>query len=195
VLVIDDGSTDRTAEVAELAGAKVIKHPANQGKGAVLRTGFKAAGDADIIITMDTDGQHDPAEIPKLIAPILAGEADMVNGSRYIEGNGKNTPAYRRVGQKVPDKATHLSSGLNITDSQSGFLAYAIHIAHVFMFIQNDFGIESEMLTDAANTGLNIPWVESGVQYQMPIQPVIKLNRMHYKPMSLEVKSFWVGLT
>jgi glycosyltransferase involved in cell wall biosynthesis len=88
VLVIDDGSTDRTAEVAELAGAEVIKHPANQGKGAVLRTGFKAAGGADIIITMDTDGQHshtlywrtpyvrvtfssrmqhDLAEIPKLV--------------------------------------------------------------------------------------------------------------------------------
>ncbi len=67
VLVIDDGSTDRTAEVAELAGAEVIKHPANQGKGAAQRIGFEAASGADIIITMDSDSQHDPAEIPKLI--------------------------------------------------------------------------------------------------------------------------------
>jgi glycosyltransferase involved in cell wall biosynthesis len=123
VLVIDDGSTDRTAEVAELAGAEVIRHPINRGKGAALRSGFHAAREADVIVTMDSDGQHHPSEISKLIAPILEGEADVVNGSRYMNGNGKNTPRYRRLGQKVLDRATNFSSGLDVTDSQSGFRA------------------------------------------------------------------------
>ena len=167
VLVIDDGSTDRSVKIAELAGAEVIRHSANMGKGAALRTGFEAAGGADIIVTLDTDGQHDPGEIPKLIAPILAGEADMVNGSRYISGNGKETPAYRRVGQKVLDRATNLGSGLSITDTQSGFRAYTGSAVSAFKFRNNGFGIESEMLTDAANAGLRIKEVEIGVRYDV----------------------------
>ena len=142
--------------MAELAGAEVIRHPINRGKGAALRSGFNAANGADIIVTMDADGQHYPSEIPNLIAPILEGEADVVNGSRYMNGNGKNTPKYRRLGQKVLDKATNFSSGLDITDSQSGFRAFAAHTVPAFRFKQNGFGIESEMLADAANVGLRV---------------------------------------
>jgi glycosyltransferase involved in cell wall biosynthesis len=167
VIVIDDGSTDRTAEVAAMAGAEVIRHPHNMGKGAALKTGFEAASGADIIVTLDTDGQHDPDEIPKLIAPILAGEADMVNGSRYLNGSGRNTPAYRRLGQAVLDKATNLNSGLDITDSQSGFRAFAAHAMPAFRFKQTGFGIESEMLMDAARAGLRIREVEIGVRYDV----------------------------
>ncbi|WP_369425456.1 glycosyltransferase family 2 protein, partial [Methanothrix sp.] len=123
VIVVDDGSSDRTAEVARLAGAEVIRHPTNMGKGAALRTGFMAAEGADVIVTLDSDGQHDPADIPRLIQPVLHGEADMVNGSRYLRGNRKDTPLYRRVGQRVLDMATNLDSGLRVTDSQSGFRA------------------------------------------------------------------------
>ncbi|AKB16441.1 glycosyltransferase family 2 protein [Methanosarcina thermophila] len=123
VIVVDDGSSDRTAEVAGKAGAEVVRHETNRGKGAALKTGFTAAADlgADVIVTMDSDGQHNPAEIPRLVAPILKGEADMVNGSRYLNGLDKNTPAYRRVGQTILDGVTNLNSGLRITDSQSGF--------------------------------------------------------------------------
>jgi glycosyltransferase involved in cell wall biosynthesis len=115
---------------------------------------------------MDTDGQHDPEEIPKLVAPILAGEADMVNGSRYVNGNGKNTPFYRRIGQNVLDKATNLNSGLHITDTQSGFRAFAARVAPVFKFRSNGLAIESEMLMDAANAGLRVKEVEIGVEYK-----------------------------
>jgi len=167
VIVVDDGSSDRTAEVAELAGAEIIKHPINLGKGAALRTGFEASGDTDIIVTIDTDGQHDPVEIPKLAAPIMAGEADMVNGSRYMNGSDRNTPAYRRVGQTVLDKATNLNSGLKITDTQSGFRAFAGSAVSAFKFRNNGFGIESEMLTDAANAGLRVKEVEIGVRYDV----------------------------
>ena len=167
VIVIDDGSSDNTTEIAELAGAEVIKHPSNIGKGAALKTGFEAAKESEIIVTLDSDGQHNPEEIPKLITPLIKGEADIVNGSRYINGDKKNTPSYRRLGQTVLDKATNLGSGLKITDSQSGFRAFARHTLPVFRFNCSDFSIESEMLMDAANAGLQIKEVEIGVRYDV----------------------------
>ncbi|HOV81978.1 MAG TPA: glycosyltransferase [Methanothrix sp.] len=97
------------------------------------------AGDS-IIVTIDSDGQHDPADIPRLVEPILRGEADLVNGSRYLNGNKKDTPLYRRLGQMVLDTATNLESGL---------------------------AIESEMLADAAAAGLRIKEVEIGVRYDV----------------------------
>ncbi len=169
VIVIDDGSIDRTSEVARLAGAEVIRHHKNMGKGAALKTGFELAGlnGAKVIVTMDSDGQHDPEEIPKLVAPILAGEADMVNGSRYINGNKKDTPFYRRIGQNVLDKVTNLNSGLHITDTQSGFRAFAKNTLPVFRFKSSGLAIESEMLMDAANARLRIKEVEIGVRYDV----------------------------
>ena len=167
VIVIDDGSTDNTAEIARLAGANVIKHSSNQGKGAALKTGFKAVRDTDIIVTMDSDGQHKPEDIKKLVSPIENGEADLVNGSRYLKRKKNDTPSYRRVGQTVLDKATNIGSGLNITDSQSGFRAFAAHTIHAFRFSSPNFGIESEMLMDAANAGLRIKEVEIGVRYDV----------------------------
>ncbi len=157
VIVVDDGSSDRTAEVARLAGAEVIRHQKNMGKGAALKTGFEALNDLQseaylhisggmgpksgnesqnghgIIVTIDTDGQHDPADIPKLVEPILKGEADMVNGSRYLNGNKKDTPFYRRMGQKVLDAATNLDSGLSVTDTQSGFRAFSSQQISVYL--------------------------------------------------------------
>ncbi|MGB9980547.1 glycosyltransferase family 2 protein [Methanobacterium sp.] len=167
VIVIDDGSTDNTVEIAQLAGAKVICHSSNKGKGAALKTGFKAAKDSEIIVTIDSDGQHNPEEIPKLLNPIINGKADVVNGSRYINGNKKDTPSYRRIGQTVLDKATNFNSGLDITDSQSGFRAFARHAVPAFRFSCIDFGIESEMLMDAANAGLRIKEVEISVRYDV----------------------------
>ncbi|NJD52080.1 MAG: glycosyltransferase family 2 protein [Candidatus Methanoperedens sp.] len=169
VIVVDDGSLDRTAEIARFAGAEVISHTKNMGKGAALKTGFDLAGQngSKVIVTMDTDGQHNPAEIPKLVSPILQGEADMVNGSRYMNGKDKNTPFYRRIGQNVLDKATNLNSGLHITDTQSGFRAFARHTLPVFRFKSNGLAIESEMLKDASNAGLNIKEVEIGVRYDV----------------------------
>ena len=167
IIVIDDGSSDNTAEIAYLAGAEVIKHPYNQGKGSALKTGFKAAINSDIIVTIDSDGQHNPRDIKKLVEPIQNGEADIVNGSRYLNGKKSDTPSYRRVGQTVLDRATKIGSGLELTDSQSGFRAFAIHTVPIFRFSSSNFGIESEMLIDAANAGLRIKEVEIGVRYDV----------------------------
>lgn len=167
VIVVDDGSVDNTVEIAKLAGADVISHETNKGKGAALKTGLLAARNSDVIVTLDSDGQHNYDEIPKLIAPIIDGEADVVNGSRYLKGDKKDTPRYRRVGQTVLDKATKVSSGFDITDSQSGFRAFARHTIPAFRFKCDGFGIESEMLMDAANAGLRIKEVEIGVRYDL----------------------------
>jgi glycosyltransferase involved in cell wall biosynthesis len=174
VIVVDDGSSDRTAEIARKAGAEVIVHEVNKGKGAALKTGFAAADNlgADIIVTMDSDGQHNPAEIPKLVDPIIKGEADMVNGSRYLNGLDKNTPAYRRVGQTILDRVTNLNSGLEITDSQSGFRAFAASTKDIFRFTAQGMAIESEMLADAGKSGLRIAEVEIGVRYDVDCSTV-----------------------
>ncbi len=169
VIVVDDGSSDRTSEVAKLAGAYVIRHPKNMGKGMALKTGFEyvSLNGAKVVVTMDSDGQHDPEEIPKLVEPILKGEADVVNGSRYMNGNGKNTPFYRRIGQNILDSATNLNTGLHVTDTQSGFRAFSRDTLSLFRFKSSGLAIESEMLSDAANAGLKIKEVEIGVRYDV----------------------------
>ena len=165
VIVVDDGSTDRTAEVARKAGAQVIVHEASKGKAESLKVGFNTAADmgADIIVTMDSDGQHNPADIPRLVAPILKGDADMVNGSRYLNYPGKNVPLYRRVGQTLQDTTAKMNFNLKITDTQSGFRAYAASTKDIFRFSGEKASIENEMLADAGRSGLRIKEVEIGV--------------------------------
>ena len=202
VIVIDDGSSDRTAEIARKAGAEVIVHEVNTGKGGALRTGFAAAlkMGADVIVTMDSDAQHNPADIPKLAAPIIKGEADMVNGSRYLYGKDKNTPAYRRVGQKILDNATKRYSGLNVTDSQSGFRAFAASIVDVFRFNAQGMAVESEMLADAGKASLRIKEVEITVRYDVdgstkePIQHGLEVLFGIFKDMEFNKSLFYFAV-
>lgn len=167
VIVIDDGSTDCTAEVARLAGAHVIEHKKNRGKGEALKTGFCEAckNGTKIIVTIDADGQHNPDEIPKVVKPILCKDAEIVIGSRYLNGN--SIPLYRRIGQEILDRATNINSDTGISDTQSGFRAFAVHVVPYFKFKRNGFSIESEMLTDAADAGLKIEEVDIGVRYDV----------------------------
>jgi len=137
------------------------------GKGQALKTGFYAAfnNGTKIIVTIDADGQHDPDEIPKVIAPIISMEANMVIGSRYLNGN--NIPFIRHMGQIFLDHMTNLNSGVKVTDTQSGFRAFDIDTAKKFSFGQNGFSIESEMLAEAANAGSIIKEVDIGVRYDV----------------------------
>ena len=167
VLVIDDGSTDNTSRIAEDAGARVIKHYNNLGKGVSLRDAFGEVLGYDVVVTIDGDGQHNPDEIPNLTRPIIEGRADFVNGSRYLDGFDDDTPAYRRVGQRVLDIATNITSGTNVTDSQSGFRAFSGKTIKFFRFRDTGFGIESEMLADAAEHNLKIIEVPITVRYDV----------------------------
>ncbi len=167
VLVIDDGSSDNTSKIAGDAGARIIRHPTNLGKGVSLRDAFGEVSGYDIVVTIDGDGQHDPDEIPKLIAPIREGNADLVNGSRYLDGFDEETPAYRRVGQRVLDIATNITSGTSVTDSQSGFRAFRGNTIKYYGFMDTGFGIESEMLADAAQHDLRILEVPITVRYDV----------------------------
>lgn len=167
VLVIDDGSSDNTSEIAKNAGASVLNHPTNFGKGVSLKDAFAKVDGYDIVVTIDGDGQHNPDEIPKLIEPIAEGNADFVNGSRYLYGFEKNTPAYRRVGQKVLDIATNITAGTSVTDSQSGFRAFRGKTIECYKFRDPGFGIESEMIADAAENNLKITEVPITVKYDV----------------------------
>ena len=126
VVVVDDGSSDGTGVAAAAAGATVVRLPFNLGIGAAVQTGFRWAleRDYDLAVRLDGDGQHDPAELPKLLAPIERGEADVVTGSRFREEeDGYRPPLGRRVGITWFARLVSLLSGQRVTDTTSGFQA------------------------------------------------------------------------
>lgn len=167
VVVIDDGSNDATALVAELAGAEVVRHDVNRGKGVALKTAFEVAIEhgADILVVLDSDGQHNPDDIPHVVAPIINGEADMVNGSRFLTAKNE-VPKYRRVGQEVLTRATNVN-GVDVTDSQNGFRAFSKDTFGAFRFKQTGLAVESEMLIDAVDAGFKIVEVPIGCRYDV----------------------------
>ncbi|MHC1680317.1 MAG: glycosyltransferase family 2 protein [Methanomassiliicoccales archaeon] len=169
VIVIDDGSSDRTRELATEAGAEVISHTVNKGKAAAMMTGFARARELNPLVTVmiDADGQMDPDLIPNVSAPVLQGVADLVIGSRYI-GTVTDTPKHRRVGQKVLNKATTIGSSVEVTDSQSGYRALSLKALNNTNFNSDRFNIESEMITYFSEIGLAITEVSVTVRYDVP---------------------------
>lgn len=155
VIVVDDGSTDNTARVAELAGATVIRHDENRGKGAAIQSIVAEARKRppDILVLLDADSQHNPDEIPALIKPISEG-FDLVIGSR--EAQKDRTPTYRRIGQRVLSRSTRLISKHSVSDSQSGFRALSRRAMDELELREKGFAVESEMLAQAAGKNLRI---------------------------------------
>ena len=126
VVVVDDASTDETADVAEAHGATVLRLPFNVGIGGAVQTGFKyaLANGYDVAVRLDGDGQHDPSELPKLLGPIERGEANLVIGSRFADGSGSYRPPFaRRMGIRVFARLVSLLGGQRVTDTTSGFIA------------------------------------------------------------------------
>ena len=125
VVVVDDGSVDRTAEVAAEHGAHVIRLPFNLGIGGAVQTGFRYAWENgyDLAVRVDGDGQHDPAELPKVLAPVLAGEADICVGSRFTGAEGYRSSATRRVGIRLLALVVSAIARQRVTDTTSGFQA------------------------------------------------------------------------
>jgi glycosyltransferase involved in cell wall biosynthesis len=157
VLVVDDGSQDRTAEVSLQAGATVVRHIIRLGAGGALSTGFAAAlkTSCEIILTMDGDGQHRPEEIPTLLDPIMKQQADIVIGSRTM-GRIGTMPLLKRIGNRALSIATSLATGTKLTDSQSGFRAYRREVLEYAIHKAWDYRWASEILVLASKANLTI---------------------------------------
>lgn len=169
IIVCDDGSSDMTAKIAARLGADVVKHERNQGYGAALKSLFERARhfDADVLVTLDADGQHNPAEIPRLLKPITAREADIVIGSRFAGVQGKQEmPLYRRFGAKIITRMVNGSAKNGVRDSQSGFRAYNRQAISRLNVIEAGMGASVEILLKASKSGLRIQEVPSSISYK-----------------------------
>ena len=167
IIVCDDGSTDSTSEIAESLGATVIKHAKNSGYGMAIRSIFLKSREinADILVTLDADGQHKIEDINKIIKPVVDGEADISIGSRFLKEDN-NTPGYRKLGVKIITKVTNSSLSEKITDAQSGFRAYNNKVLQSLTPADSGMGISTEILIKSSNLGLKIVEVPTEIQYE-----------------------------
>lgn len=168
VVVIDDGSTDDTAETAALAGGHVIRHARNLGKGMAIRSAWLYARerDPDALVLLDGDHQHDPKDIPRLVGPVLLGKADVVLGVRW--GKTSRMPMYRRIGKRALDYATAVGAknGM-LTDSQSGYRAFSRQSLVSLEPAENGLSIESQMLLEAQEKNLRIVGEDIDIRYDL----------------------------
>jgi glycosyltransferase involved in cell wall biosynthesis len=152
-LVVDDGSTDGTDNVARAHGARVITHAINLGKGAAMKTGCAAglAAGCDVLVLMDADGQHRPSDLPAIVGPILSGEADLVLGRRRFTGQ---MPATARLGNWGLTRLFTVMFGATYGDTQCGLRAFTSDAYYKVDWLATDYAVETEMLVRAARARL-----------------------------------------
>jgi glycosyltransferase involved in cell wall biosynthesis len=170
VIVCDDGSTDETAKEAQIAGATVIRHSVNKGYGSAIKTLFRTAkeNNADVMVTLDADGQHDPDQIPNVVEPILNEGFDIVIGSRFLNTHDREkVPSYRSFGIKTLTLLTKAASYRNITDAQSGFRAYSKFALSQIQLNEGGMAISAEILLRASRQNLSIKEVPATVIYDI----------------------------
>lgn len=169
VIVVDDCSRDRTAELAKKAGAHVIKMPQNGGKAKALLTGLKEAERFGCFaaVMLDGDGQHRTDDIETVLGPVIEGKADLVIGSRFL-GEQTGIPRYRVFGQKLINSLSNVSSRVDMTDSQSGMRALSRRALRNLDFVSDGYNVESDMITHFADVGLTIKEVPISVRYDVP---------------------------
>lgn len=174
VLVIDDGSSDDTADRAREAGAEVVAHAENRGYGAALATAFEEARDRRVedLVILDGDGQHDPGDVERLLAARRDGDADVVIGSRFLDGADGDLPLYRRFGIGVVNVLTNLSMGRprsGVSDAQSGFRAYgpAAIASLAEADIDANMGASTDILHHVRREGLDVAEVPVDVSYDV----------------------------
>ncbi len=173
VLVVDDGSTDETAVLAESAGAAVLRQTVNQGKGAALRAGFRRALDTGqaAVITLDADGQHDPAEIPAFVAAFEADDADLIIGARDF----RQMPPTRRFSNRIGGWLFSWALGQPIRDNQSGYRLVSRRLMEATLASdQGGFEFEVEMITTCVRYGYRLGWV--------PIRTIYAGESSHIRP-------------
>lgn len=165
IVVVDDGSKDETFERAKQTGVTALRHRLNRGKGAATKTGIEAAKlqGADIIVTMDGDGQHNPADIARLIEPILANHCDVVLGTRLK--NPKGMPWYKVIHNWIGNAIVWYLYGLWVSDSQSGFRAYSRHATEVINTRTDRYEYDSEVIREIYKYKLSYREVPIEVRY------------------------------
>lgn len=166
IIVVDDGSKDNTySKAQEILGNLVFRHKINRGKGAATKTGIEAAKvlGADIIVTFDGDGQHDPTDIPKLTKPIEFDNFDVVLGTRLISPEGM--PAHKILANKIGNFFTWYFYGLWVTDSQSGFRAYSRHACELINTQSDRYEYDSEVIREIKKYNLKFKEIPIAVRY------------------------------
>ncbi|WP_170095235.1 glycosyltransferase family 2 protein [Halomicrobium mukohataei] len=177
VLVVDDGSQDETATLAAAAGATVIEHETNSGYGAALQTTFEEAHtrNADRLVVIDADGQHDPTDIPRIVEAQKESESELVIGSRFADDGDTDAPLYRRFGLTIVNLLTNLSFGVIrprswVSDTQSGFRAYnqrAIESLATDDGIGNNMSASTDILHHAHSNGYEVEEVGTTIDYDV----------------------------
>lgn len=185
VVVVDDGSTDATADAARRAGAIVVSHPRNRGKGAALKTGFAWALDHgfDDVITLDADGQHLPDEIPKFLRAREESGADLIIGGRAHLFGGM-LPR-RRLANRFSAWSIARASRTGVTDSQSGFRLYSANLLRKVRLHTDGFDLESEVIVRAGLGGFKV------ITTPIELGFVDGLSTSHYKPLKDTLRIAW----
>jgi len=156
ILVVDDGSSDRSLEIAQAKEANVSRQN-HQGKGHVIRSGFKWAK-GNIVVTLDSDGSHKPEEIPLILQCMLKNKADFAIGSRFLDSevNRAKIPKANRIGNRIFNSLIGVLTGIEISDSQSGFRAIRSSIINKIELNSRGYEVESEMLVKALKIGARV---------------------------------------
>lgn len=155
-VVVNDGSTDGTADLAHTHGVQVVDLWPNQGKGAALRAGLAVVRSQPVtcVVLMDADGQHDPRALASLVGPVLAGDCDIVSGSRYLsDDRRRNTPVNRYLVRRAVVGALHRRLGMRITDPFSGYRCLSAAVALTWAPRGDHYEAELELLFDAVRNG------------------------------------------
>jgi glycosyltransferase involved in cell wall biosynthesis len=188
VAVVDDGSGDRTGEIAREAGAVVLRHDVNRGKGAALKTGFAYALDNgyDGVITLDADGQHLPSEIPKLIEARESSGADLIIGGRAHLF--EHMLPRRRAANRFSAWSIARAAGTEVTDSQSGFRFYSAALLRSVKLRSDGFDMESEVIVRAGRGGYRV------ITTPIALGFVDGVVTSHYKPLADSLRIAWTVL-
>lgn len=166
IIVVDDGSEDDTFEkIASNENVLLLRHKINRGKGAAIKTGIVAACEleADVVVTMDGDGQHDPADITTLIKPIVNGGCDVVLGTRMVQPDGM--PLVKIIANKIGNICTLLFYGILVSDSQSGFRAYSRYAADIIDTRADKYEYDSKVIREINKKFLRFTEVPIMVRY------------------------------
>jgi glycosyltransferase involved in cell wall biosynthesis len=166
IVVVDDGSIDRTRDLAGTAGAAVVRHPINLGQGAALKTGidYALSQGADILVTFDADGQHRVSDIPALLDALARERADFALGSRFLN-HSPHVPIARRILLWGATLFTTITTGLRLTDTHNGLRAFTRQGAAALRLRQNRMAHASEILADIAASGRHYVEIPVTIDY------------------------------